>query len=489
MKQIAPLIPLLLVISSMNPLSKSTAASTVLPRAHFAPHRFWGWALACLGIGASAIWLVAFNGRKDAKSLSEQAQNKRPSASIDFVYPQPGGIDRVSIQPGTVEPFESADLYAKVSGFLIETVDIGKRVEKGQILARLSVPEYEKQVAKDKATVEHTKFHVKQMEAHLAASTAEARATEQLIAQVKTEMKSKAAYRSFRFKQLERIKLLYQDKAVDAKYLDETTDHYEAAFEAENAAREAVTTAQFRWEAAKAKVLQAEADIDDSNAAVDVAKADLDKSNVLLDYAIIRSPYDGVVTKRNFNRGEFIRSADSGGERVPVVAVDCNDVMRVIVQIPDRDVPYVDVGDTATFEIVALPGRPFKGMIARKSNAEDAQTRSMKTEIDISNAEGKLLRNMYGTVNLTLQVGSPTALRIPSAALINKSEGEQAMVRVLRDHRVHLVQVEIGIDTGVEVEVVVGLHLKDQVILRANGPLDEGTEIAETHEFKGAVPH
>lgn len=453
--------------------------------------RLW-WIVCLVGVASVgiAIWLLAFKGRTSSANQSEQAQSKSGGpTNIEIIHPQPGGIDRVSIQPGTVEPFESADLYAKVSGFLLETVDIGTKVKKNDVLARISVPEYEKQVKKDQATVEHTRARVEQMKAHLEAAKAEAKAAQQMIAQVKIELRSKSFYQSYRFKLLERIKLLEKDEAIEAKVVDEDTDRYEAAVEAVNAAKEAVTTSELKWEAAKAKVEQARADIDDAKAEVDVADAELERAKVLLDYTIIKSPYDGVVTKRNFNRGDFIRSADAGGDRFPIVAVDRTDLMRIVVQIPDRDVPYVDVGDAATFEIVALPGKLFNGTIARKASAEDAQTRMMRTEIDIPNTDGSLLRNMYGQVKLTLQVGAATALRIPSAALVNKSEGEHASVRVLRDHRVHLVSVAIGIDTGVEVEILSGLKASDLVILRANGPLEEGTEVVDTHAISVETPH
>lgn len=451
-----------------------------------------GWSLAIVGAIAFGVWMWVFDGRsiwgKSSKAEVERATKSGAAVTVEITSPLAGGIDRVCIQPGTIEPFESADLYAKVSGFLIETVDIETTVRKGQVLARISVPEYERQVEKDTASVKNASAKVKQMEAHLAAAQAEEKAAKQMIAQANIEMKSKAAYRSYRFKQLERIKLLYADRAVDAKYVDETTDHYEAAFEAENGAREAVATAQLRSEAAAAKVTQAEADIDEAKAEVEVAKAELEKAKVLLEYTTIRSPYDGVVTKRNFFRGDFIRSADAGGERTPVLAVDRTDWMRVVVQVPDRDVPYVDRGDAAEIEIDALPGKPLIGIVARSAQSEDQQTRTMRTEIDIPNTDGKLRRNMYGRVKITLQAGSPSALRVSSAALVSR-EGQHAMVRVVRDHQVHFAPIEIGLDTGAEIEVLKGLNQSDRVILKANGPIDEGTKVSETESGKIANPH
>jgi len=219
-------------------------------------------------------------------------------------------------------------------------------------------------------------------------------------------------------------------------------------------------------------------------AEVAVAKARLEKSRVLLDYTVIRSPYTGVVTRRNFHPGDFVRSADSGGERVPVLAVERTDVMRVVVQVPERDVPLVDPGDPAVVEVDALPGVVFKTrgddkvVVSRLAASEDPHTRMMRTEVHVKNPDGKLRRGMFGRVTITLQRGAAGSLRIPSAALAGKADGGRGSVRVVRDDRVCFVPVHYGADNGSEVEVLSGLSAADRIIVRAAGPVEEGTPVA-----------
>ena len=136
-----------------------------------------------------------------------------------------------------------------------------------------------------------------------------------------------------------------------------------------------------------------------------------------------------MVTKRNFFRGDFIRSADSGGDRVPLFAVERTDIMRVIVQIPERDVPYADIGDPAIVEVDALPGVTFKTrgddkvQISRLAASEDPAMRMMRTEVHVKNPQGKLRRGMFGRVTLILEAWLPQALfRIPSSALAGKAK-------------------------------------------------------------------
>src|SRR4051794_5853692 len=71
-----------------------------------------------------------------ASSLVASDSKMAPATgvAVEVVFPRPGGIDRICHQPGTVEPYEAADLYTKVSGFLVEQhVDIGYPVKAGDV--------------------------------------------------------------------------------------------------------------------------------------------------------------------------------------------------------------------------------------------------------------------------------------------------------------------------------------------------------------------
>jgi RND family efflux transporter MFP subunit len=401
--------------------------------------------------------------------------------SVEVAHPRAGGIERVCVQPGTVEPFEMADLYAKASGFLAEqTVDIGSRVKSGDVLAKLSVPEYEKQVIRDQARVKNAEAKVRQAEAYIKFSEADARAADAATNLAKVTVRAKSAYREYRQKQLARLKELLSQRAIDARLVDEQEDFYQSAFEGENAAKEQVTAAEERVAAAKAKVIQATADLDEAKSNVGVAEADLAKSEVLLGYTVIKSPYSGVVTRRSFHPGDFIKAADQGGI-IPLLTVERTDKMRVVVQVPDRDVAYVDVGDPATLEIDALPGREFKGVVSRFAEAEDPASRLMRTELDIPNPDGKLRRGMYGRATLVLAAGVPGAVRLPSSAVVSRRDGAAAIVRLVRDGKVHLQPVTIGSDNGTETEVMSGLATTDVAVVRAGGPVVEGTPVNVGH--------
>lgn len=440
--------------------------------------RIAGFLVTC-GFGAG-LWYVIDHQRAlqggDAPTGEKQSKiNSDETTTVEVMHPRAGGVKRVCIQPGSLEPFESADLYAKVSGYLAEqSADIGSRVKKGQVLAKLAVPEIEKQVQRDSAALSRARAHVRQMEARVLSAEAENRSAKSLIEVARSEVQSKSAYRSYRKKQLDRMKQLSEMKAVDNRLVDENEDQYEAAVGAENTSKIGVSNASLKAESAEAKISESKADLEDARAQIEVAEAELSRSRVMLAYTEITSPYDGVVTKRSFNRGDFIRSADAGGERVPLFCVERVDLMRVVIQIPDREVPYLDTGDEATVELDALPGSLVNAKVARCAESEDTNTRTMRTEVDIPNTNGKLRRGMYGRVTVILDQGQVKSMMLPSTAIAGKSTAGSSNVWVLRDGVMRLIPVKTGADNGLEIEVLSGLTPADQVIVRATGPLKEG---------------
>lgn len=451
-----------------------------------------------LVVGGAAGGWYAFGRDRPLFGGKSKGEESKPAAGVtaEVVSPKPGGIDRICTQPGTIEPIASADLYAKVSGYLIEqNVDIGSRVKKGDVLAKLFVPEAEKQVQRDAADIRRAEAKFGQVTAAITTAEAELRAATANVALSQAEQKSKTSYRAYRAKQRDRIKNLVDQNAEPAKLGEELEDQYQAALAAELAAGEAINAAKQKEAAATAKVEQAKADQKFAEAEVAVAKAQHERSAVLLEYAVIKSPYDGVVTKRNFHPGEFIKSADAGGERVPVLAVERTDVMRLVIHVPDRDVPYVTAGDAATVALDALSGVAFQSpaggppVVTRSAESEDTHSRTMRTEVELANSGGQIRRGMYGKVTLRLHEGAPGAVRIPSAALVGKAQDGKATVRVVRGDKIHTVPVTYGTDTGLEVEVMSGLAPADRVVLRTSGPVTDGTAVRATDAAPRSAGH
>jgi RND family efflux transporter MFP subunit len=190
----------------------------------------------------------------------------------------------------------------------------------------------------------------------------------------------------------------------------------------------------------------------------------------------VYSPYDCTVTVRNFHVGAFIRSPEQGGQ-IPILAVDRTDIIRVKVQIPEREIPHIQPGDVATIRFDALPGKEFTAPVARIAESEDPATRAMLAEVDLPNPDGIIRDHMYGRAEITLDE-SPQGVTIPSACLVGDAVNGQSQVFVVENGHAQLRKIEVGRDTGKEVEVLSGLGVGDAVIMRPPGSLLDGAEVA-----------
>lgn len=410
------------------------------------------------------------------KAGQQHASANSEDVEVETVAPTAGGIARKTIQPGSMHSFQSADLYAKISGYLKQQfVDIGSVVKRGDLLAELDIPELVQQLERDKAQLRQTQAEVKQAESSIASMQAEQAASEAYVAETEANVKRYESERQLREKQYRRIKGLHELDSVEASLVDEQLDQLQAAQSAELSARQTVLTARQQVLAAEARVHRAEADAELAKAKVDVAQADVAKTQVLLDYTRIRSPYDGVITRRSFHPGAFINSAERG-EGVPLLSVDRTDLLRMVVLVPDRDVPYVQAGDIALIMLDALPEKKFDGRVARIAASEMTDSRAMRVEVDVPNTEGLIRDGMYGQVEIVLDEAS-AGVTIPSDCLAGDSSAKSARVFVVEQGHVRRREVQIGKDTGVRVEVTSGLSTTDQVVLRPPVTLADGAAV------------
>jgi RND family efflux transporter MFP subunit len=440
-------------------------------------------ALVVCAIGVSlAAWKSAGNGPAgvaptvipNADTKSEQAGVQQ--VRVDVIKPSAHGLGRTATLPGDVHVFESAELYSKVSGYLAEqNVDIGDHVKRGQLLAVIDVPESATEVEEATASLERAKSVVTQNEARLQTARAEADAAVAQIGQMEAEVRRAIAQQNLRTKEYLRIKNLNDLHAIEEQIVDEKEDAKEVAIAAVGAAEAAVVSARAQATAAKARIGQADADVLHAKADVEVSRAKLEKAQVFLDYTKISSPYNGVITLRSFHRGDFI-SARSQGAADPLLTVARTDLMRVVVQLPDLDVPSADVGDKAVVTIDALPGKEFVGKISRTADAEDRKQKTMRTEIDLPNPHGELRAGMYGTVTIELEPPSD-AMTIPSGALVGKTTDGKGKVYVVREGKARLVPIEMGQDNGLRMEVLSGLNPSDEVVISHTGAIGDGTPV------------
>ncbi len=435
--------------------------------------------LAVLGVVLFVVWK---NRDAEAQEASGNGTSSQYGVAVQVVKPTPGGLERVTIQPASVQSFDWVDKFAQVSGVLEkQDVDLGSRVKKGQLLAEILAPELIKEQAHAAAALEQAKAEVTRAREHVNAAAAELESTRKLVKQREFEKESKVTYYGFRKKVLNRYKELVKTTVIEEALVDEEYEKCDAAKSAMDAAIAAVDTANADVLTKKAKLEQVKADVVAAKANVLVAEATLGKADEYVKFTRITAPFDGVITRRNYNNGAFIRAADRGGQ-LPLLTIKRTDLMRVTVQVPDTDVPFLAVGNSAVLKISTLGsnGR-IAGKVCRLADSQDERSLTMRAEVDLVNKDGLLHDGMYGEMTIYLKSTLKNVFTLPSAYLKSDADGKQHYVFVVRknknNYRAKKVPVRVGFDNAVQAEILSGLGPDDLVICDPSSAIINGTRV------------
>jgi len=240
-------------------------------------------------------------------------------------------------------------------------------------------------------------------------------------------------------------------------------------------------TSADRWETLRKMDAVAQQETDEKTsgytqgeAALASATANVRRLEQLESFKHIYAPFSGTVTRRNTDIGALINAGNSGSNQELFVIAQL-DPIRVYVAVPELYASAVQPGLTATIELPAYPNQRFTGKVARTAESIDPATRTLRTEIDVPNRDGKLFPGSYAQVHFGVKVTTPR-MSVPVNALLFRAEGPRAAV-VGSDGKIHLKPVTIGQDYGTEVEVLNGLDASDAIVLNPSDSLEEGQPV------------
>jgi RND family efflux transporter MFP subunit len=201
-----------------------------------------------------------------------------------------------------------------------------------------------------------------------------------------------------------------------------------------------------------------------------VAEANVNRLERMQSYRIVRAPFDGVITLRNVDVGALVTAGNTLLFRIAQTGT-----LRAYVNMPQTHASSVRPGQPAIVTVSNLPGRQFKGTVARTASALDPTSRTLLVEINVPNADNALLPGMYAQVDLS-SAGTASPLLIPSDALIVRADGAQVAV-VRPDHTVHLQKIAVARDYGDRLEVSSGLQEGEMIIANPGDVARDGTKV------------
>jgi RND family efflux transporter MFP subunit len=332
------------------------------------------------------------------------------ATAVQIIKPERKSLSYRIEQPGfNIEAFQETPLYPRISGYVRKwKADIGDTVHKDDVLAELAVPEMEVDLRQKDAAVQQANAQIGQARAAVRTAQAELK-----------RLKS----------QHERFARLEQKGATDRQNLEEIGMSVESA---------------------EAALEKAQADLAAAEALVEVAKANRDYSKTMLAYAQILAPFDGVVTRRNVNTGDFVQPAGAAAKAQPLFVISQIDPVRVFVNVPGADAAWIHNKDAVSLRLQGAGGELFEGQVTRNARSLDPQARTLRTEIDLPNPKGKLLPGMYVQAAITVQ--HPNAWSLPVTAIL--TEGDQIFCYRVEGGKVLRTTLQIGIRGDGLVEIL-----------------------------------
>jgi RND family efflux transporter MFP subunit len=371
-----------------------------------------------------------------SRSAPDGAGGGGQGTTVSAVSPQRKALRLVVEQPGAVQAYEQAQLFARVPGYVRLSYDsegriasdIGKEVKAGDVLAELVVPELEEETKQKQALVRQTLAEVDQADKAREAAKANVTVSEAGVTE------AQAFYDRWE-SESKRMANLARSGVVDTQAREETLNQFKAGQGKLNSARAVV-------QKTKADHDKAEADVRAVKARLDVAHADARRMEAMLAYGKIRAPFAGVVTARKVSTGAFVQPG--GGKDDYLFTVARMDPVRVVVAVPEADAELVRDGAEVNLSVQALPGAALPGKVARTAWALEPAARTLRVEIDLPNKEGRLRPGMYVYAHLVCP--QPSMWTLPVSAV--QREGDSAYCFLIEGNKAVRVQVRPGRGDG-----------------------------------------
>src|SRR6267378_2137817 len=372
-------------------------------------------ALLLLGGLAFGVWRH-YALHLEVAAAPEQHRDFVPSVRVEAVR---ASASRMSVTlPATTNAFQAANIYARASGYITErNVDIGSHVKAGDLLAAITAPELDHQIAQAEAS----------------------------LAQAKASRRQTKANRELARVTWGRDSVLVKQGWATQQQGDTDRLNYAAQQQAKQ-----VNDAAIRSQEAQLLVLRQQ-------------KA----------YQQVVAPFDGIVTRRNIDIGSLVQADATSGTFM--FTLTQSDVMRIRLYVPQDAAIGVKAGVDAVVRVPEIPDHTFPGKVARIANALDPATRTLMTEIDVANPDGELSPGIYCTVELKVPRRTPSLIVPGAGAIVFDRDGLHVLV--IENGVAHSRKITEIRDLGTEVEVSQGVKQGDQVVLTPPVDLEDGGKV------------
>ncbi|OLB03091.1 MAG: efflux RND transporter periplasmic adaptor subunit [Nitrospirae bacterium] len=341
--------------------------------------------------------------------------------TVGTTLPIRGDLDVRLSYTADIQPNQQVNLFSRVDGYIAKIhVDKGDFVKANQLLVEIDHTDYVHAVNRAKANLAAAQAEVMRQDANIRNATLT----------------------------LDRMRALIKDQFVSQQDLD---------------------TAQVNYDIAVAQLESLRAQVKQMEVALQQAETNLA-------YSYIRAPFGGYIAERNLDPGASVTGATASTSTMSrgILTLHEVQVVRTLIEVVEKDIPLVAIGQVAEVRAEAYPDRVFIGKVTRVVQALNRATRTMTVEVDLPNTDHALKGGMFARVEVV--VGThPDAIQIPIDALTRLEDLQY--VYVVRDGKAYQVPVEIGSRTENRIEITKGLTGTEPVIVSGKDLVSDGTPV------------
>ena len=392
---------------------------------------YW-MAIALLVLGAAGC---------TEESRATASQDKAPAAPaarpVKVFATVEERVQRTVVAIGALAAEEQVVVGTKVPGRLAEiAVDMGTRVRRGQVVARLDASDYRLRVEQAEAALQQARVRL-----GLAATGTDERVD---LEQTSIVRQARAVLEEAQLTRDRSTKLLEQDLIARAQF---------------DTAEANLKVAEGRYHDALEEVRNRQALLAQRRSEVELARQQLADTAMM-------SPIEGAVAIKQASVGEYLAAG------APVATVVQLDPLRLRVNIPEREAPDVRTGQTVRLTVEGDP-TVYQGRVVRLSPIVQEQNRTLSIDAEVPNPRGAMKPGAFARAEVLTQASLPV-IRVPTASIVTFAGIEKVLV--VRQGKIAEVRVQTGRRTPDSVEITSGLKSGEEIV-REPGNLTSGQAV------------
>lgn len=421
-------------------------------------------------IAATLVVAVVAARPWNAWSSSEPSSHPTPATAtakvVNVTSPSQATASNV-VLPATFRPWQTATLYARVSGYLTKWHhDLGESVKAGELLAEIETPELDQELAEAQA------------QAHEAEAAAVQASAERLESQADLQVAEAQLVRAEAEVALAKSQLVRREQLLAKQVI--TREEYDTFYKDVEARTADVA-------AVKSDVVRRRTNLDTRAATIKAReataksrRANVERLKELQAFKRIVAPFDGVIARRNAEVGMLVTPG-----KEPLFTIEDMSRVRVQLNVPQTYAAKTVPGAKVVVSVPESSSAPVTASITRVADSVDAASRTMLAEIVLDNQSHHFQPGSYAQVTLATEQAAHI-WTIPTNTLSMRVDGPH--VAVVNNHdQVEIKPVSLGRDLGKRIVVVEGIRGDERLVVNPSDSLSSGLRVQVNQRNESAA--